>query len=53
MYKVIFKENESWFEEPIQATEVNPADGWEVEEFETFQEAQMFIQSLASDGETE
>jgi len=53
MYKVIFKENESWFEEPIQASEVNPADGWEVAEFETLQEAETFIAGLTSDSDQE
>lgn len=51
MYKVIFKENESWFDEPIQASEVNPADGWEVAEFETYQEAKSFIANLTSNSD--
>jgi len=46
MYKVIFKDDESWFKEPIQADEVNPAEGWEVVSFETFEEAERFIAEL-------
>jgi len=46
MYKVIYKGQESWFEEPIQAEEVNPAAGWEVEEFDSYEEAEEFIENL-------
>jgi len=49
MYKVIFKGNETWFAEPIQADEVTPAEGWEVEEFTAYDEAQSFIESLKTD----
>jgi len=48
MFKVIFKDNESWFEEPIQADEINPAEGWEVEEFDTYEEASAFISNLSA-----
>lgn len=51
MYKVIFKDNESWFHEPFQADEVHPAKGWELKEFETYDEAEMFIAGLTSNSE--
>lgn len=46
MYKVIYKDGQSWFEEPIIANEVNPAKGWSVESFSTYEEALAFIQGL-------
>lgn len=48
MYKVIFKDNKSWFQEPFQADEVYPAKGWEVVEFETYEEAEGFISDLVN-----
>jgi hypothetical protein len=46
MYKVIYKNKETWFEQPIQATEVFPAKGWKVIEFPTYEEASDFIANL-------
>lgn len=46
MYKVIFKDRESWFEEPLVADEVIPAEGWEVKSFDTLEEAERFIAEL-------
>lgn len=46
MYIIIHKDGQSWFDEPIVATEVNPAKDWEVSEFDTYEEALVFIQGL-------
>ncbi|WP_286709583.1 MULTISPECIES: hypothetical protein [Sphingobacterium] len=45
-FVVVFKENESWFKEPMEVDELTPAEGWDVKEFDSYEAAQEFIQSL-------
>ncbi|MGJ1193747.1 hypothetical protein [Sphingobacterium siyangense] len=45
-YIVVFKENESWFKEPMEVDELTPAEGWEVKEFDSYEEAEEFIENL-------